>query len=97
MIHRPTPTGIVGALESMRDRPDAMPVLRSAALPTLLLIGEHDVRTPRASMREIADRTPGSAFALVPDSGHVPPLENPAATTDRLITFLDGLRTGASS
>jgi 3-oxoadipate enol-lactonase len=91
MMHRPTAVGIVGAIEAMRDRPDGMPVLRSAALPTLLLIGEHDARTPRTSMRKMADQVPGSVFDVVPSSGHVPPLENPEATTGRLMTFLDGL------
>ncbi|MFD2795917.1 alpha/beta fold hydrolase [Promicromonospora vindobonensis] len=91
MMRCPAPAGIVGALEAMRDRPDALPVLRSSAPPTLLLIGEHDARTPRASMQEIADQVPGSTVDSVPGSGHLPPLENPAATTDRISAFLDGL------
>jgi hypothetical protein len=39
----------------------------------------------------MADQVPGSVFDVVPSSGHVPPLENPEATTGRLIAFLDGL------
>ncbi|KOX17438.1 hypothetical protein ADK67_38435 [Saccharothrix sp. NRRL B-16348] len=95
MTRRPAVTGIVGALEAMRDRPDATPTLRSAGnLPTLLLIGEHDTRTPRESMRALADLLPGAVLEVVPAAGHVPPLENPEETTDRLVTFLRRLEAG---
>jgi len=94
MMERTPSNGIVGALEAMRDRPDSTPLLRTlASVPTLLLIGECDARTPRASMQAMADRIPGARFDIVPDAGHVAPLENPAAVTSRLRQFLDELST----
>ncbi|NRQ40710.1 alpha/beta fold hydrolase [Nonomuraea sp. NN258] len=93
MMDRSPVAGVVGALEAMRDRPDDTPFLGSIGeLPTLLLIGSDDTRTPRASMRAIADAVPAATFGVVPRSGHLPPLENPAEVTDRLRHFLDGLR-----
>lgn len=84
--------GIIGALAAMRDRPDNTPLLRTlATVPTLLLIGECDARTPRASMQAMADRIAGARFEVVPDAGHLPPLENPAAVISRLSVFLDEL------
>ena len=61
MMERARPNGIVGALEAMRDRPDSTPLLRMlATVPTLLLIGECDARTPRASMQAMAEQIPGA-------------------------------------
>lgn len=94
MMERTPPRGIVGALKAMRDRPDSTPLLRTlASVPTLLLIGERDVRTPRASMQAMAAQIPGAKFDTIPDAGHVTPLENPAAVTSRLHDFLDELNT----
>jgi 3-oxoadipate enol-lactonase len=95
MMERTPPDGIVGALEAMRDRPDSTPLLRTlASLPTLFLIGACDGRTPRASMQAMAEQIPGARFDMVPDAGHVPPLEKPAAVTARLREFLDELQPG---
>jgi 3-oxoadipate enol-lactonase len=92
MMERTPSNGIIGALVAMRDRPDSTPLLRTlASVPTLLLIGESDARTPRASMQAMADQIPGARFDMCPDAGHVPPFENPAAVTSRLREFLDEL------
>lgn len=89
MVRTP-PNGIVGALETMRDRLDSTPLLRTLArVPTLLVIGECDARTPRASMQAMANLIPGARFDIVPGAGHVSPFENPAAVTSRLRNFLD--------
>jgi 3-oxoadipate enol-lactonase len=95
MMEHTSLNGIVGALEAMRDRPDSAPLLRKlAGVPTLLLIGERDARTPRASMQAMADQIPGARFYVIPDAGHAAPFENPAAVISRLGEFLDGLSTG---
>jgi 3-oxoadipate enol-lactonase len=84
--------GVVGALEAMRDRPDSPPLLHSlAGTQTLLLIGEYDARTPRASMQDMADRIPGARFEVIPNAGHVLPLERAGETTRRFRRFLDEL------
>jgi 3-oxoadipate enol-lactonase len=89
MMERSPAAGTVGALEAMRDRPDSTQLLRSIRnLPTLLLIGEHDSRTPRASMRAMADQVPGAMFEVITGAGHTPPLENAEETTTKLRQFL---------
>lgn len=73
MMERTSLNGIVGGLEAMRDRPDSKPLLRTlATVPTLLLIGECDVRTRHASMQAMAGQIPGARFEVVPDAGHLP-------------------------
>jgi 3-oxoadipate enol-lactonase len=92
MMERSPVAGTVGALEAMRDRPDSTQLLGSIGnLPTLLLIGEHDSRTPQASMRALADEVPGATFEVITSAGHIPPLENPEETTTKLRRFLTGL------
>ncbi len=40
------------------------------AVPTLILSGADDLRTPTANAREVAARIPGSHLLVVPDVGH---------------------------
>ncbi|WP_051325377.1 alpha/beta fold hydrolase [Glycomyces tenuis] len=92
MMERPSATGIIEALEAMRDRADSTPLLQSIVdLPTLLLIGTDDTRTPRASMQAMADEIPEATFNLVSNAGHLPPLENPEETTAGILRFLNQL------
>lgn len=98
MMQRTPPAGIIGALEAIRDRPDSTRLLQSLAnLPTLLLIGEHDRRTPFASMQTMANHIPNAKLGMIPNAGHVPPIENPEKTADRLRRFLNGLETNEKS
>jgi pimeloyl-ACP methyl ester carboxylesterase len=78
------------------DRPDSTALLQSIAnLPTLLLIGSDDTRTPHVSMEAIADRIQDATFEVISHGGHVPPLERPEETMRRLRRFLNGLKAPA--
>jgi YbgC/YbaW family acyl-CoA thioester hydrolase len=84
--------GIVGALAAMRDRPDSMPLLSGlAGLPTLVLVGESDTITTPAAAQALAESIPGARLGLIPRAGHLPPFENPAATTAAIAEFLAGM------
>jgi pimeloyl-ACP methyl ester carboxylesterase len=88
-----SPAGIVGALAAMRDRPGSEPLLPTLAdLPTLVLVGEADDLTPPEPARAMAKAIPGARFAVVPGAAHLPPVEQPAATTALLREFLESLR-----
>jgi YbgC/YbaW family acyl-CoA thioester hydrolase len=88
MVATPVP-GIVGALASMRDRPDSTTMLGSLeGLPTLVLVGEQDEMTPPASHEAMAAAIPGAKLAVIPGAGHLPPLETPEAVTHVLAAFL---------
>lgn len=81
--------GMVGALGAMRDRPDSTGLLPAlGGLPTLVLVGEEDVLTPPDQVRALAQAIPGARFVAVPGAGHLPPVEQPAATTGALLEFL---------
>lgn len=69
-------------------RPDSRPMLAGIAIPTLVMVGEHDALTPPTLAREIADAVPGAMLRIVPGAGHLPPMEQPARTTELLRDWL---------
>jgi pimeloyl-ACP methyl ester carboxylesterase len=84
--------GIVGALTSMRDRPDSVPLLRDLAdLPTLVVAGAEDAMIPSDSARRMAEAIPNARFVAVPSAGHLVCLEQPDAVTQLLTEFLSAL------
>lgn len=91
MAGTPVP-GIVGALAAMRDREGSEALLETLApIPTLVVVGEADGVTPPAQARAMAAAIPGAKLAIIPGAGHLPPLEQPDATTERLREFLRSL------
>lgn len=80
--------GIVGALESMRDRPDSTPTLPTIDVPTLIVCGEEDVLTPVAESRAMQAGIAGSRLEVLAGAGHVSNLERPAAFNHVTSEFL---------
>lgn len=83
--------GVVAALKAMRDRPDGRPGLSHISFPTLVVVGEQDAITPPDRARELAENIPNARLVTIPDAGHLSNLENPAAFTQAVREFLDGL------
>lgn len=81
--------GVAGALAAMRERPDSRPLLPTLGhVPTLVLVGEEDALTPPDVGRAMADAIPGAEYQIIGGAGHLPTLEQPEATTERLRRFL---------
>src|SRR4051812_6135612 len=92
MAGTPVP-GIVGALAAMRDRGGSESLLPTlAGLPTLVLAGESDTVTPPDQARAMAQLIPGARLSVIPGAGHLPPVEQPAATTLAIREFVDSLQ-----
>jgi pimeloyl-ACP methyl ester carboxylesterase len=66
-----------GAVEAIRDRPDSTDVARSH--PLGLLLGDRDPYVDEAYARGLVDGAGDAWLLTVPGSGHLPPLERPAA------------------
>lgn len=60
-------------------RDDLRPVLPSIAVPTSVVVGREDRLTPVELSREIHALTPRSTLHILPDCGHLPPIEAPEA------------------
>ena len=63
--------------------------LAGITIPTLVVWGEYDELIPLASGRRLAAEIPGARLVVVPDSGHAPMIETPAAFLAALGDFLN--------
>jgi pimeloyl-ACP methyl ester carboxylesterase len=91
MILRAPPDGVRGALQGMADRPDSTPILPSLRCPTLFVVGEHDALSPPAEAEGMRAQVPGGRIAVIPDAGHLAPVESPSAVAQALASFVGGL------
>ena len=80
--------GAAAALRGLAARPDVNGLLPRIALPTLVLVGEQDAISTVEEMRAMARAIPAAEFVVIPNSGHMTPLENPAAFNAALDAFL---------
>jgi pimeloyl-ACP methyl ester carboxylesterase len=62
-------------------------VLKSVRAPTLVMVGELDYVCSKAS-RLMAEAIPGATLKIIKNSGHMSPIEQPAAFTAALLEFL---------
>ncbi len=69
-------------------RKDLRPILPSITVPTAVIVGSEDRLTPVKLSQEIHDLTPGSTLHVIPDCGHLPPIEKPAALAAILLALM---------
>lgn len=82
---------IAAVQQGMAARPDSIPTLATITVPTLVVVGEEDTLTPRADAEAIAKGIAGAQLKSIPRAGHFAPFEQPEATADALLVFLDAL------
>ena len=56
---------------------DQRDLLPDIAVPTLLVWGESDGRSPLSVAHQFKDAIPGAQLVVIPDAGHVSNLEQP--------------------
>ncbi len=83
MLVRTPKAGYLAACGALK-RADLRPFARAIAVPTLCLVGDEDGSTPVALVRETAALIGGSRFEIIAGAGHIPGIEQPAATADFL-------------
>lgn len=88
MSVRVGPDAYVRQQRAIMARPDSRPLLPEIRVPTLVLVGDEDVLTPPALAEEMAGAIPQATLVRVPGSGHLSPLEAPAAVTAALRAWL---------
>jgi len=89
MILEADPRGVAATQRGMAIRSDAADLLPKIKVRTLLLVGEHDAISPPDEMSKIAAAIPNSKFVIVPDAGHMSPMENPQRFNAELLAFLE--------
>lgn len=91
MLERCSPEDFARQQAALLARPDRTPLLSAITAPTLVATGEEDEWASPAQHQAIADAIPGATMAVVPGSGHMLPVEAPAALTDLLVGLLRGV------
>jgi len=82
------PEGFVRQQTAIFGRADSRPTLAVIACPTLVLSSDEDNTLPNSLSVEIADGIPGAKLTIIPDCGHLAPLEQPQATAAALVEWL---------
>ena len=62
-------------------RPDSTDLLSKISCPTLIMGGAQDALSPTEALDKIAEKIPESMHVIIKNSGHLPPIESPAAVT----------------
>ncbi|MFE9681972.1 alpha/beta fold hydrolase [Streptomyces sp. NPDC006285] len=85
-------------LAAQATRRDAADVLSTVRCPTVVLAGARDTLCPPAFHHAIADTVPGADLRLLPDAGHLLPLQRPEAVTAALRELVETVaRTGPTA
>lgn len=86
MIESSDPNGYTACCAALREF-DARQQLSSIAVPTLVIAGSHDLSTPSADGRFIADQVPGASFFELP-AAHLSNIESAAQFSAAVLDFL---------
>lgn len=89
MIQRSSPDIFAAQIEALLGRPDATPLLGTIRCPTLLLCGREDGWSPPARHEFMRERIAGARLVVVEACGHMCTMEQPAAVSAALASWLD--------
>jgi pimeloyl-ACP methyl ester carboxylesterase len=62
--------------------------LKQVQVSTLIMFGEHDKVVPPGNAELLAREIPHSTIKLLPDAGHMFPMETPKAAVEAVVQFL---------
>jgi 3-oxoadipate enol-lactonase len=83
--------GLARAVSGVNDREPIYDQINKITAPTLILMGDEDAAIPLERARRIHSQIPGSKLVIVPQAGHTPTVEEPAAVTDLLYEFISNV------
>jgi pimeloyl-ACP methyl ester carboxylesterase len=89
MMARKTPDIFAAQIQALLSRPDARDVLPKIRCPALLLCGNEDAWAPVKQHGDMASVIPRSKLIVVPECGHMSPMERPEAVTEAFREWLD--------
>lgn len=71
-------------IEAVLHRDDQQPVLQGIRIPTIFVTGEDDRMIPQGRAGDMAAMVSQSGLIVIPDCGHLPPIEQPQATAEAI-------------
>lgn len=87
MVVRTSGNGYIAACHALANA-DLTATTRKLALPVTVIAGDQDGSSPAELVKATADLIPGATFHVIPDAGHLPCVEQPAAFAAILRNFL---------
>ena len=78
MVERGSPDSFAAQIRALLTRTDAAPVLARLRIPTLLLSATGDTWSPPAQHEAMRELCPRAELIIVPEAGHMLPIEQPA-------------------
>lgn len=84
---RSSPEMYVAMARALTEAPSRVDRLRQLRVPTLVVVGEHDLLLRNAA-DDLAAAIPGAELAVIPGGGHSPQVEVPDAWFDVVARFL---------
>ncbi|WP_103348401.1 alpha/beta fold hydrolase [Amycolatopsis sp. CA-128772] len=87
MIESQPPAGISWTALALRTRPDSLDLLRASEIPALVIVGEEDPITPVAAASAMTEAVDGATLVVLPDAGHLTPLEDPAGVVEAILSW----------
>ena len=88
MVERCSPDSFAAQIRALLTRPDAAPALAGLRIPTLLLSATGDTWSPPAQHEAMRELCPRAELIVVPEAGHMLPMEQPAAVAAALDSWL---------
>ena len=85
---RANPLGIANTLRGLAIRPDRTADLARIHVPTLVIAGAEDQLIPIDESKHLASAIPHARLEVIPNAGHLAPIENPTATNAAILKFL---------
>jgi len=88
MVERCSPDSFAAQIRALLTRPDAAPILAGLRIPALLLSATGDTWSPPAQHEAMRELCPRAELIILPDAGHMLPVEQPAAVAAALDSWL---------
>ena len=88
MVERSSPDAYAGQITALLNRPNALSVLPSITVPTLLLSGSEDAWSPISQHQTMSHRIAHATLFEIHGAGHMAPAERPAAVAVALRGWL---------
>ena len=88
MVERASPDSFAAQVRALLTRPDAAAALAKLEIPTLLLSASGDAWSPPAQHEAMRGLCPHAELIIVPEGGHMVPIEHPTAVAAALDGWL---------
>jgi len=92
MMRKMSAEDIAEVQRGMAERPDAVPILKTIDVPTMIVTGDEDIVSGVPDAELMKQNIPNSQMKTISKAGHYTPWEQPEEVGRLIRTFLDSCR-----